>query len=110
MPAPILNPLDATLSPSATLRPTLRYRIRARLEFINAHIFLTATFLRFVRGPDQLIRLEPSASIMQLAPDTIEPELPDDRARLIKMRNQVALVTYDLATNKREVREAYSTS
>jgi hypothetical protein len=108
MPEPILNPLDATLSPSGTLRPVLRYRIRAQLGFINAHIFILSTFLRFVQGPDQLVRFEPSPNITRLAPDTIESDLPDNKSRLIKMRNQVVLVTYDLATNTREVREAYA--
>jgi hypothetical protein len=104
MPEPIRNPMSASLAPNGALSRTLVYRIRARLQFINAHIFIV---WRFMRGPDQLIRFEPSASVTLLAPDTLESDLPDNKSRLIKMRNQTALITYDLATNTRGVSKSY---
>jgi hypothetical protein len=107
MPEPILNTLKASLAPSGVLQRTLQHRIRARLEFINAHIIIAGTFIRFVRGPDQLIRFAPKANIIQLAPDTFEEELPEDRSRLIKMRNQTTLISYDLAQNVREISKSY---
>ena len=85
--------------------------------------------------PDQFIRFEPAIDILWLAPNTFEEELsgppygrllsrsgltepelppsvkstlPEDKSRLIKMRNQTALISYDLATNTREVSESYS--
>jgi hypothetical protein len=97
----------ASLAPSGTLKRTIWFRMQARLELINIHIFIAGTFLRFVRGPDQLIRFSPEATITQLAPDTFEEELPEDRSRLIKMRDQTVLVSYDLATNTREVSASY---
>jgi hypothetical protein len=97
----------ATLALSGTLKRTAQFRIQARLRFTNVHIFIVGTFLRFMRGPDQLIRFAPTASLTQLAPDTFEEELPEDRSRLIKMRNQTVLVSYDLATNTREVSKSY---
>ena len=65
------------------------------------------TFLRFDYGPDQLILFESVATITYLAPDTFEDELPDNRLRLIKMRNQTVLISYDLAHNTREVSKSY---
>ena len=107
MPEPIRKTLNATLASSGSFHSILRYHLRARIKFLNVHIFTVGTFLRFVRGPDQLIRFTPSASITQLAPDTFEEELPEDRSRLIKMRNQTVLISYDLAHNTREVSKSY---
>jgi hypothetical protein len=99
--------LHATLAPSGSLRRALRHRILAQLEFTNIHIFIAGTFLRFVRGPDQFIRFSPEASITQLAPDTFENELLEDRSRLVKMRNQTVLINYDLAHDTRSVSESF---
>jgi hypothetical protein len=99
--------MSASLAPNGALPRTFQYRIRAQLRFVNAHIFIVSTFLRFVRGPDQLIRFDPAASVTLLAPDTLESDLPDNRSRLIKMRNQTVLITYDLATNTRSVSKSY---
>jgi len=107
MPEPTIKPLNASLSPSGELRRTFRYRIQAQLRLLNTHIFTVGSFLRIMRGPDQLIHFEPAASITKLAPDTFESELPDTQVRLIKMRNQTALISYDLATNAREVSQSY---
>jgi hypothetical protein len=84
--------------------------------------------------PDQLVRLEPSANITELSSDTFEeelpsppyarlypkagltkpelpssinPNLPNDESTILKMRNQTVLITYDLATNTREVRGSF---
>jgi hypothetical protein len=102
--------LNATLTFSGALQRTLRHRILAQLELTNVHIFIVGTFLRFMRGPDQLIRFTPTANITQLAPDTFEEELLEDRSRLIKMRNSTALISYDLAHDVREVSASFEKS
>jgi hypothetical protein len=107
MSEPIRNPIEASLSFSGIVHRTLQYRIRARFSLLDAHIIIVGTFLRFIREPDQLIRFSPTASLTQLAPDTFEEELPEDKSRLITMRNQTALISYDLATNTREVSQSY---
>ena len=80
--------------------------------------------------PDQLVRPELTANITELSSDTFEEELPlppyaqlhpkegltepelppsikadlsDDKSKLIEMRNQTVLITYDLATNTRSI-------
>lgn len=102
-----VQPLSASLSPSASMKRNLVFRLRARLTLFNTHMVVAGRFLRIMRGPDQLIRSEPDATLTLLAPDTIESELPDNRTRLVQIRNQTALVSYDLAHNVREVSKSY---
>lgn len=92
---------------TAFLRPALRYHLNARLGFSNVHILPIPTFLRFIRGPDQLIRSIRTPSITQLAPDTFEEGLSEDQSRLIRMRNQTVLITLDLADDRRMVSKSY---
>jgi hypothetical protein len=107
MPEPTIRPLTASLEFGGKVRSTVKLRIQAQLRFYNTHIFTVRSFLRIMRGPDQLILFEPHPTLIQLAPDTFESELPDTRARLIKMRNQTALISYDLAHDTREVSKSY---
>src|SRR5665811_1234626 len=91
--------LNATLSSSGILQRNVQRRIHASMKFVNIHIF-RATFLRLMRGPDQLTRYihtpsltltafkaqsivpdqlmhpEPPANITELSSDTFEEELP----------------------------------
>lgn len=67
----------------------------------------TPIFLRIARGPDQLIHFEPTATVTLLAPDTLESELPDTQSRMAKGYNQTVLITYDFATNTREVSQSF---
>jgi hypothetical protein len=107
MPEPTIRPLSASLEFGGKVRSTVKLRIQAQLRFYNTHIFTVGSFLRIMRGPDQLIRFAPIATLTKLAPDTFESELPGNQSRLIKTRNQTALISYDLAHNVRTVSKSY---
>lgn len=107
MPEPTVRPLTASLEFGGKLRSTMRVRLQAQLRLYNTHIFTVGSFLRIMRGPDQLIRFAPIATLTKLAPDTFESELPENQSRLVKMRNQTALIAYDLAHNVRLVSKSY---
>lgn len=105
---PIVQPISASLALGGNTRITFICFIRARLRITNTHMYIIGSFLRIMRAFDQLIRPFVEANIIKLAPDTFESNLPNrDYFQLIHMRNQTALVTYDLAHNTRTVSESY---
>lgn len=103
----IVQSFNATLSPNGFTNRNSQHSLRAKLSIFNTHIYATGTLLRIDRGPDQLIRSDPATFILKLAPDTFATELPDNQMHIIKLRNQTALISYDLANNVRAISKSY---
>lgn len=103
---PIIQRLAATLGLNGNLAKSITRALRSTLKFIDNLHFEEESFPSIIY--DQLVLTEPLAILIMLAPDTFESELgnvtsklieqsPRKKATLIEKRNQVILLTYDLA-------------
>lgn len=87
---PVLQPLSASLSLDGETRITFICFIRAQLRITNTHMYTIGSFLRMARGPDQLIRHTPMATLIRPAPKS-EPSVPDQLTRSFSEANVTKL-------------------